>query len=375
MAAQAASLKDMFGKAAVEFLAGNLAAVSPSFDAKRFSRRVLADLPDLELKARCARIADGIRAELPGAYEDALAAVLASLPPDPGPDAPEPMGGFRFMPLVNFVGRHGLEAPEASLAALAKLTRYFSAEFDIRPFILRHPALAMAHVDAWSRDRDWRVRRLASEGIRPRLPWAMRLPAFVADPAPVLRVLDRLCDDAHETVRRSVANNLNDIAKDHPVQAIAAARRWSVREAARRTVHHGLRTLVKAGHADALALLGFSTASSVAVEAFELGPRRIRLGQAVTFAAALKNRSKAPARLSIDYAVHHRKANGGTTAKVFKLAVRTLGPGESCTLEKRHAIRPITTRRYHAGEHAVALLVNGRELARGKFVLSLLAPR
>ncbi len=364
-------LKSMFDRTAVAFLAGNLAAVLPSFPAKKFVEDVAADLPALELKARSARIADGIRASLPGSFPAALEWVLKSLRQDMPTDEATGMGSFRFLPLVNFVGRHGLDHPEESLAALPILTRFFSAEFDIRPFVLRHRDLAMAHVERWADDGDWRVRRLASEGIRPRLPWAMRLPEFIADPAPVLAIVDRLCADPNEIVRRSVANNLNDIAKDNPGAAIAAATTWWKDQAARGTVRHGLRTLVKDGNAAALALLGFKGGADLSLTTFVLAPKSIKLGQAVTFKTQLTNRARSPVHLSIDYAVHHRKANGGATAKVFKWAVRTLVPGEICTLEKRHAIRPITTRRYYAGGHAIALLVNGRELARADFMLRL----
>lgn len=366
-----ASLKDMFDQAAVDFLAGKLAAVCPSFDAKNFSQVVAADLPALELKARAARIADGIRDALPGRYPQQLALVRKAAGTPPPADADGGMGGFRYMPFLNFVGRHGLEAPELSLQALAQLTCFFSAEFDVRPYLLADPKHALTHVKAWVRDRDWRVRRLASEGIRPRLPWAMRLPHFAADPAPVLGVIAHLVVDPHPIVRRSVANNLNDIAKDHPAKAVAAAAAWLKAHEAHEVVRHGLRTLVKAGNGDALKLLGFEGGAQLAATDFALSPKKIALGEAVIFAATLRNDGSRRVRLSIDYAVHHRKANGGTTAKVFKLAVRELGPGESCRLEKRHAIRAITTRRYHAGLHALALLVNGRELARGEFTLRL----
>ncbi len=366
-----AALKDMFDQAAVDFLAGKLAAVSASFDAGNFSKAVAADLPSLELKARAARIADGIRDALPGRYPQQLALVRKAAGIPPQPDADGGMGGFRWMPFLNFVGRHGLGEPELSLQALAHLTCFFSAEFDVRPFLLADSEHALAHVEAWAGDRDWRVRRLASEGIRPRLPWAMRLPHFAADPAPVLEIIARLVADPHPIVRRSVANNLNDIAKDHPAKAVAAAAKWLAAHEAHDVVRHGLRTLVKAGNGDALKLLGFDSGAQLAVTDFALSPKKIALGEAVVFAASLRNNGRRRVRLSIDYAVHHRKANGGTTAKVFKLAVRELGPGEGCRVEKRHAIRAITTRRYHAGLHALALLVNGRELARGEFTLRL----
>jgi 3-methyladenine DNA glycosylase AlkC len=329
-------------------------------------REVWADLPALELKARAARIASGLRAHLPTAYPEALA-IVERAPGEPGPTE----GRFVLMPLLDFVGLYGRDERERSLAALERLTRHFSAEFAIRGFLLDDLDGTLARMAAWSKHADWRVRRLASEGSRPLLPWGTRVPALVADPRRTQAILDRLHDDPSETVRRSVANHLNDVAKRHPEHAVAVARRWLDRprhpDRARATVRHALRTLVKRGHPGALDLLGFGGKADLV--AFDLGTPRVTMGGHLEFAAELRARGKARVRLSIDYAVCHRRADGRLAPKVFKLAVREAAPGETVRVAKRHAIRPITTRRYYAGEQAVELRVNGAVVARADFVL------
>ncbi|CAN0477827.1 unnamed protein product, partial [Phaeothamnion confervicola] len=189
--AESKALKDIYDRAAVRFLAARMARVRPAFPADRFVREVVADLPALELKGRALRIAQGLRAHLPDDYAKALALVVRAAGADDGTGGIGGMSGFRFLPLLNFIGRYGLDDPERSLEALSRLTRHFSAEFDVRPFLLRHPDLTLKRMHAWARDADWRVRRLASEGSRPLLPWGLRVPALVADPSKAMAILDR----------------------------------------------------------------------------------------------------------------------------------------------------------------------------------------
>jgi len=373
--ADSKALKDIYDRAAVRFLAARMSRVRPAFPADRFVREVVADLPALELKGRALRIAQGLRAHLPDDYAKALALVLRAAGAADGTGGIGGMSGFRFLPLLNFVGQYGLDDPDRSLEALGRLTLHFSAEFDVRPFLLRHPDLTLKRLHAWARDADWRVRRLASEGSRPLLPWGLRVPALIADPSKTMAILDRLHADPSEVVRRSVANHLNDVARSHPDLAVATARNWwngtKRRVEARGTVRHALRTLVKQGHPDALELLGFAGGTAVELAAFDLGTPRVRYGGHLEFAARLRVTAKMPVRLSIDYAVCHRRADGSLRAKIFKLAVREAGPGETVEFAKRHAIRPITTRRYYPGTQAVELRVNGRALARAEFELEM----
>jgi 3-methyladenine DNA glycosylase AlkC len=255
---------------------------------------------------------------------------------------------------------------------LRALTPRFSAEFAIRPFIVAHPELAFATLATWAQDPDEHVRRLASEGSRPRLPWGLRLQALVRDPAPTLALLRALQDDPSDYVRRSVANHLNDIAKDHP----ALVAQWVERHlvdatpARRALLRHACRTLIKRGDARVLKAWGLGQRFKGEV-ALALAPKRIALGNTVVLTATLQSTSAKRQRLAVDYAVHHVKASGETAPKVFKGWVLELAPHETRVLEKRHAVRPITTRRYHAGRHALDLRVNGQVLAECHFDLRL----
>jgi 3-methyladenine DNA glycosylase AlkC len=290
---------------------------------------------------------------------------------DPG-DPEDPLRGFAAWPMIEMVGFYGLDEPEASLATLRRLTGLFSAEFAIRPFIEQDTPGVLAELSEWTGDADEHVRRLVSEGTRPRLPWGRRLRAFQRDPRPVLTLLEKLKDDPSEYVRRSVANNLNDIAKDNPEPMVATCRRWArgASDERRWIIRHATRTLVKQGDPEALALLGFDP--EVAVEAsLTLAPRRLLLGASLRLDAELRSTGRHAQPLVVDYVVHHVKKGGHSTPKVFKLRQLELAAGERVVLSKTHPVRKISTRVYYPGRHRVELLVNGRPHAEAAFDLRL----
>lgn len=260
---------------------------------------------------------------------------------------------------------------DAGLALLARLTPRLTSEFGIRPFLLADLDRGLAAALAWTDDPDEHVRRLASEGTRLRLPWGKQVPALNAAPARTVPILDRLYRDESETVRRSVANHLNDISRTDPALAVEVASRWLAEpdDETGRTVRHALRTLVKEGHPDALALLGYATPDDLVVDGPTSTSEVVTLGEHLAFTATVTNTSDAPVRVVVDFVVHHRKANGTLAPKVFKLTTATLAPGETRPIEKRHPMRPITTRRYYAGEHALELQVNGVRHGRTPFTL------
>ncbi|MGW5850962.1 DNA alkylation repair protein [Streptomyces sp. NPDC055254] len=331
--------------------------------------RAVADALDgLTFSGRVAAVRDAVLADLPADWPGFESVVRTALA-DPA------FTGWMTFPVDEAVAVRGLAVFEPGLALLHDLTPRLTAESAVRPFLRADPARALAVVREWTADPDPHVRRLASEGTRPRLPWAPRLPAFVADPRPALPVLDALHRDASEYVRRSVSNHLNDISRDHPDLAVETAARWLAAPAdtTDRVVRHGLRTLVKAGRPEALTLLGHSPDVPVTVRGpVVVGAARVAVGEYLVFDYAVTNTGPLPAELVIDYVVHHTKANGTRTPKVFKLVTRALAPGETLTGTKRHSFKPITTRRYHSGEHLVQLQVNGR--VRGEAAFSLDAP-
>ncbi|MCB8943385.1 MAG: DNA alkylation repair protein [Ardenticatenaceae bacterium] len=345
-------------------------AVYPPFNTPAFLAQIAAELENLELKQRSALIATALRDHLPAEFNQAIAILQDCFPDELSHVDGEFSFSFDMMPIAHFVELYGLDDFEVSMAAMKAITKRFSAEFAIRPFLTRYPQQTLAILHEWAQDKNVHVRRLVSEGTRPRLPWASRLYQFIEDPSPVLPLLTQLKDDESQYVRRSVANHLNDIAKDHPDVVIATLRDWQQNSGEHLDwiTRHALRTLVKDGHPDALALLGFGKIE-LSVIALRVEPEQMQMGESVTITVTLQSETAVPQPLVIDYAIHFVKANGRTSPKVFKWTQKELNGRQTLTLSKKHTIKPITTRRYYSGEHVVAVQVNGRVLATTSFHL------
>jgi 3-methyladenine DNA glycosylase AlkC len=374
--------KNLLNPALVRASGVALARAWPAFERRAFERAALAGLEGLEMKARAMQIADALEATLPPSFDGACGVIEAALAPPIAlagvaagerEVAAQGLAGWIVWPLGEFVARRGIGQPERALQALHALTQRLTAEFAIRPFIVAHPALTLATLQRWTLDPSAHVRRLCSEGSRPRLPWGMRLQALVADPSPTLPILAALQDDHSEYVRRSVANHLNDIAKDHPRVVVDWVRRHLVADAtpARRALlAHASRTLIKQGHADMLALWGAGVAFSGRC-VLKVSPKAVTVGDSVDLLLTLRSSAATAQSLLIDYAVHHVKADGGTSAKVFKGWKLGLDAGASRTLAKRHSFKAVTTRRYRAGPHVIEVIINGGVAAKARVALSL----
>ncbi len=371
--------KNLINRDGVAAMRRHLARAWPSFDGRRFEALALDGLESLELKARAAHICDALEATLPADFDTACGVLEASLRPVRGD---EPLGelragdaglaGWPVWPMAEFVARRGLGSPERALRGLHAMTQRFTGEWAVRPFIVAHPALAFATLAAWTRDPSPHVRRLASEGSRPRLPWGLQLKSLIADPSPTLPLLEALLDDPSEYVRRSVANHLNDIAKDHPALVVGWVEHHlpGASPERRALLKHASRTLIKKGNAAMLKAWGLGRRFA-GTTTLKLAPRRVRVGESLALALTLHSGAKRAQTLVVDYAVHHVKANGERTPKVFKGWTLTLAAGETRTLEKRHSMREVTTRRYHAGRHALDLRINGEIVAEAEFDLKL----
>ncbi len=362
------ALKNMFyTRAFFEDLVAVVQEFHPAFDRAAFLSGIYDNSWDaLELKERMRHTTRTLHEFLPGDYRAALDILLKVAPRLTN-------ASFEKIFFSDYVEQYGMDDWEASLPALEAFTQVMSAEFAVRPFILRDQTRMMAQMLDWSRHESAHVRRLSSEGCRPRLPWAIALPALKADPSPIVPVLENLKNDPSEDVRRSVANNLNDIAKDNPEVVIALAQRWRSADDSQEMqalIQHALRTLVKAGHPDALALLGYGEQPAVAIRNFMAAPEIVPMGGSLTFAFDLESTADRPQDLMIDYILHLARANGKQGKKVFKLAKRTLNPGESATIRKAHSFRPITTRRYYPGTHAIEIQINGAVCGRVEFALA-----
>ncbi len=366
-------LKNYFDDRVPRTIARQVGAVWPAFRPKAFVADALDGYEALELMDRGRHIARALRRHLPGNYREALDILLRSVGDRSSrAEGDGGMASFLYLPHVCFVAEFGLDDFEASMAAQYVLTQRFTAEFSIRPFIERHEPESLALLRTWASDPNVHVRRLVSEGTRPRLPWAGRLRRFQQDPTPVLALLELLKDDAELFVRRSVANNLNDIGKDHPEVLVDVARRWMVdaSEERRALVRHALRSLVKQGHPEALAILGFGESAAVAIEDVRITPRRVAMGAAVTVGFTVRNTKRRQQRVLVDFRIHFVKANGKTSPKVFKLKAVDLPPAGTAACRKRVSLADLTTRRHYPGRHLVDVLVNGRVEPLGAFTLS-----
>ncbi|WP_036566659.1 DNA alkylation repair protein [Nocardia sp. BMG51109] len=353
--------------ARVQVIAADLAAVYPGFDAGGFVSAVVAKLPQLELKARVAWVADKLAEYLPGDIERAIEVVVSALPAHDdanfrGPD----FGLYTYAPYSDFVARYGCARPHlrTSLDALAEMTKHFTAEDALRYFLNAFPDETLASVTAWSVDSDYHVRRLASEGTRPLLPWSPRIALHVTSAIPVL---DNLFSDEHRFVTQSVANHLNDISRIDPELVLATLERWrdlgtqSPREMDF-IVRQALRTLIKQGHYGAFEFLGLSTSPAVEVVSLALEANDIALGGDLAFTVSV--RARRAERVMIDFVVQYARASTGSCGEaVFKLKTLDLPAGEQVVLSKRQTLRPTASRRLGPGPGHLHIQINGTRVA------------
>jgi 3-methyladenine DNA glycosylase AlkC len=365
------SLKDFFSPALVRRLAADVTRAHPAFPSRRFVKQACAGLGDLELLDRGRHISRALGAHLPASYPEAIDVLLRSLGPEHQSDelVGAGMAPFFYMPHLVFVAERGLDHFDLSMRAQHELTRRFSAEFSIRPYIAKDPERTFAVFRAWTKDKNPHVRRLVSEGTRLRLPWAGRVAWLDANPQRVLELLDLLKDDPASLVRRSVANNLNDLGKVHPELLIRTCTAWleGASEERRALVEHALRSAVKRGSNDALRLLGYGEKASVAIEDVRFAPRRVAIGGRVSIAFVVRSRSRLPQSLLVDVAVHFVKATGKTSRKVFKLKRVTLPPRAREAFRATVSLKVHTTRKPQPGVHDVDVIINGMTHRIGSF--------
>ncbi len=355
---------------AVQKLGSALQTAWPDFPRKKFVTSGSRGLSKLELKARVHHLIKTMSRFLPEDYPEALDIVRRAGLQWPDEKSQNPFAVFAPWPLIDWVGTEGLNHPALSLAALRQLTPLFSAEFAVRPYLEEHTESTLAVFHTWVDDENHHVRRLISEGTRPRLPWGQQLPKFRDDPTAVLAILEKLKNDESEYVRRSVANNLNDLAKDHPELVVKVARRWLKKASpeTHRLVSHALRTLIKQGHPGALKALGFETRPQLDVT-FAINAKSLDLGQELILTAEIRSQAKRSQNLVVDYVVRYQKANGTLSPKVFKWKVLTLKPGESILLKKKQRLVSRSVRKLHPGHHEVAVTVAGIPFGEASFVL------
>ncbi|OZD04957.1 DNA alkylation repair protein [Rhodococcus sp. 06-235-1A] len=323
-------------------------------------------LGPLALRARADLLCDALLTGLPGTYVE-FARTIRRAAPDPD------FRGWLIWPVTSAVASKAVEAKtkgafDDGMSLLAELTGRLSSEFAIRTFLRADLDRSLAIALEWTQSSDEHVRRLASEGTRPYLPWAVRVPEILERPGVTVAILDRLYRDDSDYVRRSVANHLNDFSRDVPNIVVQTAARWLEAPDANtdRLVRHALRTVIKNGNTEALALLGFAPAD-LDVTGPALDVAEVHVGDSVEFSASIRNLGLEPAKVVIDYIVHHTKANGGVKGKTFKLKTTTIAPSASLDVRRRHSFRTLTTRKYYPGPHAIELQINGVSYGRATF--------
>ena len=355
--------KDRVDVAFVRSLAKTFGRVYPKFDPAGFVRAVVDDrLTERELKDRLTMIARRLRDFLPREYSRAVEIVMQV--------APE-LRGFGNWALTSYVEQFGLDDPDNSIRALKELTRYGSSEFAVRPFIVRYPKLMLATLSEWARDSNEDVRRLAAEGSRPRGVWTIHIEQFKRDPRPVLNILELLKADESLYVRKAVANNLNDISKDHPDLAIATALKWKNSGNAHTEwiIKHACRSLIKQGHPEIFAVFGYTSHPKLDVINVKSTKKQVKTGDDIGLSFDIVSRASKKQKLVIDYRVHYVKKNGKTSPKVFKLTEKTISPKETISISTGHSFKDRSTRKHQPGAHRFEVLINGT--TQGECVVNL----
>ena len=363
---------EMIDRGTVLDLAAALENAAPGTSPDRL-RETAETLSPLALRERVDAIRAAMLGDLDGSYPEVAAVVRRAVQGSPT------FRGWLIWPVSTAVAESaaadgGPAATADALDLLAELTSLLSSEFALR-ILLRHDLeQVLDRALEWTSSKDEHVRRLASEGTRPYLPWAIRVPRLTADPGVTVPILDRLHRDPSEYVRRSVANHLNDLSRDDPALVVATAARWleaSAEKTTQKLVRHALRTLLKRGDPAALALLGYpDPAGALAVDGPHLDRERLEVGESIELRASVRNTGTEPVRLMIDYVVHHATAAGTQSTKTFKLTTASLDPGKVLAVRKSHSFRPITTRRYYDGPHAISLQINGVPSGKQDFHLA-----
>lgn len=354
------ALKEIFNAERLQHIATEMTAVYPAFNAKAFLKLANQGLAELSVMQRLARVSESLNAVIALDYEQTLELLRAL--------APRLNSRFVSMFLPHYVATYGAHAFELSMDALKYFTAFGSSEFAVRHFLRSDFERALALMNQWSLDENEHVRRLASEGSRPRLPWSFRLEQVQADPSLAASILDNLNADSSLYVRKSVANHLNDITKDHPQWVLELIEGWSLEDPRTAWIaRHALRNLIKQGNQRALAIIGAGSKPHVEIQHLKVEPPVIRLGEKITLSFALKSTLSDSQRLVVDYAIDYVKASGSTSAKVFKLKGLTLAANARENLSRAQHIRQLSTRTHYAGKHAVHILVNGERLASSAF--------
>ncbi|SFV67319.1 DNA alkylation repair enzyme [hydrothermal vent metagenome] len=355
-------LKDIYSKDFYQILSQVLSSVIPDFNKEKFIKLIFnSEFKDLELKQRMNHTANVLRQFMP----DDVNYVLKIVAKYQQLGIKEEVVEFMFLP--EYIANFYLEDYEKSIVVLEKITEFTSCEFAVRAFIKKYPQM-MEQMKKWSLSSNQHIRRLASEGCRPRLPWAIALPQFKNNPQAVLSILENLKNDESEYVRRSVANNLNDISKDNPNIVFKIAKNWlGNNERTDKLVKHACRSLLKNGNQQALALFGFVASKHIKIQNFNL-QKYVNIGDKLCFSFEIQTQQQKLGKCRLEYKIGFMKANNQLSNKVFKISESDIQSNFKL-VKKNHSFKIITTRKYYAGKHSLTIIINGIEVKKGFFEL------
>ncbi len=278
--------------------------------------------------------------------------------------------GFEYMFFPDYIEVYGLDYFNESMLAMEEITQLTSCEFAIRPFFITYPEATLKQMLLWSKHKHPMVRRLATEGCRPRLPWAMALPDFKKNPDPILPILKRLRNDESESVRRSVANNLNDISKDNPDIVYNLVSQWKGESVeVDWVIKHACRTLLKLGLPHIMTLFEYGSVDDLEIGNITVHTPEVKIGDSLSFDFRLKNKTNLPIKVRVEYGIYFQKANGSLSRKVFKISEKDYGANEAVLITRKQSFKVISTRKLHIGDHGVCAIVNGNEFEMVPFQL------
>jgi len=363
-------LKDIYSPLFYEKFSGVLKSTIPSFDDVKFKKLIFNDeFQTYELKERMTHTAKVLHCFLPTEFDKASKTLFNIIEKLRISNAKE--DGFEYMFLPEYISMYGLNDYESSISALEFITQFVSCEFAVRPYILKYEKKMLQQMLSWSRHESSKVRRLASEGSRPRLPWAIALPGLKKSPEPLLAILHNLKQDSSETVRRSVANNLNDISKDNPEFVIDVVQSWkAVTKETDALLKHACRTLLKKGDKKALEIFGFDSHSIQLID-FKIITPKVNMGGELQFSFSISNTNSKKQMARLEYGLYYKKQNGKLSKKVFKISEREIEGNKSFQILKKQSFKLITTRKYYSGLHQLSIIINGQESEVKEFEFSI----
>jgi 3-methyladenine DNA glycosylase AlkC len=344
-----------------------VAAIVPGFKKKEFIAAIHeGEWQQLELKQRIRHISTTLGKFLPGDYREQVNTICAMI--KYLQHQPVKQNSFPWLILPDFIEVYGLEDIKTSLRAMEIITAYISCEFAVRPFLLEDPKTVMKKMMEWSKNANENVRRFSSEGCRPRLPWGKAIPSFKKDPSPIIPLLENLMDDPSEFVRKSVANNINDIAKDHPDIVLRIIKKWKGNSKNTDWIlRHGARTLLRKADPDIYQQFGLSGTHDCELSKFRLAKKSIPLGQTLELEFSLNNKAKVKQLFRVELGIYYMKSGGKTARKLFKITENTFEPSRTYSFQRSINFTDLTTRKHYAGKHGVSIVVNGNELQTKHF--------